>query len=109
MTHSIARYKVASALLRFLELTCGAIVLSLLSQLCNDLLNNEQFVADGFTVSGFDIYTIVVAGISILYSIFFYLFFNNPSRSFVFDFTLFIMWLVAFCLQITVRSLSTRL
>uniref|UniRef100_A0A0D2XTD1 MARVEL domain-containing protein n=1 Tax=Fusarium oxysporum (strain Fo5176) TaxID=660025 RepID=A0A0D2XTD1_FUSOF len=93
MTSSGSGHKVASVILRFLELACGAIVLGLLGHFC-DLVNE----ASNISVDGRIIYAMVVAGITIVYSIVFFAPFDILFMAFPFDFILFIMWLVAFCL-----------
>ncbi|KNB06543.1 hypothetical protein FOXG_07233 [Fusarium oxysporum f. sp. lycopersici 4287] len=99
MTSSGSGHKVASVILRFLELACGAIVLGLLGHFC-DLVNE----ASNISVDGRIIYAMVVAGITIVYSIVFFAPFDILFMAFPFDFILFIMWLVAFCLLETVRT-----
>ncbi|EEU33767.1 uncharacterized protein NECHADRAFT_89158 [Fusarium vanettenii 77-13-4] len=93
MASSGTGHKVASVILRFLELACGAIVLGLLGRFC--YLVDE---ATNVSVDGRIIYAMVVAGITIVYSILVFAPFDILFMSFPFDFVLFIMWLVAFCL-----------
>ncbi|KAI8401525.1 hypothetical protein FOFC_18394 [Fusarium oxysporum] len=92
MAHDGSGHKVASVILRFLQLTCGAIVLGLLGRFA--------YLADDANVSvdGRIIYTMVVSGITIVFSICVCPPFDILFLSFPFDFILFIMWLVAFCL-----------
>ncbi|SCO84436.1 uncharacterized protein FRV6_08563 [Fusarium oxysporum] len=99
MAHNGGGHKVASVILRFLQLTCGAIVLGLLGRFA--------YLADDANVSvdGRIIYTMVVSGITIVFSICVCLPFDILFLSFLFDFILFIMWLVAFCLLETVGNL----
>ncbi len=50
------------------------------------------------------IYTIVVASISTFYSLLFVLPFKYTFMAFPFDLVMFILWLVVFCLDETVRT-----
>ncbi|KAH6977608.1 hypothetical protein EDB80DRAFT_757379 [Ilyonectria destructans] len=97
--HSGAAHKIASVILRFLELSSAVIVLGLLSRFAYNLS------IAGVNMNGRLIYTMVVAGIGIVYSIFLCPPFDTLFMSFPFDFILFIMWLVAYCLlQTETRS-----
>lgn len=87
-----AAHKVVSVILRFLEFSCAVIVLGLLSRFAY-LLSIA-----GVNMDGRLIYAMVVAGIGIVYSIFLCPPFDTLFLSFAFDFILFIMWLVAYCL-----------
>jgi hypothetical protein len=99
MANSGSGHKVASVILRFLELACGAIVLGLLGRFCY-LINETSNVS----VDGRIIYAMVVAGITIVYSIVVFAPIDILFMAFPFDFILFIMWLIAFCLLETVRT-----
>ncbi|KAH6949630.1 hypothetical protein DER45DRAFT_588453 [Fusarium avenaceum] len=92
---SSSGHKVASVILRFLELACGAIVLGLLDRFCH--LVDE---ASNVSVDGRIIYAMVVAGITIVYratefhelvrySILLFAPFDIFFMSFPFDFILF--------------------
>ncbi|KAH7007683.1 hypothetical protein EDB80DRAFT_764472 [Ilyonectria destructans] len=85
-------HKVASVFLRFLELSSAVIVLGILSRLAFNLS------IAGVHMDGRLVYTMVVASIAIVYSIFLCPPFDTLFMSFPFDFLLFIMWLVAYCL-----------
>ncbi|KAK2687229.1 hypothetical protein QWA68_014255 [Fusarium oxysporum] len=93
MANSGSGHKAASVILRFLELACGAIVLGLLGRFC--YLINET---SGVSVDGRIIYAMVVAGMTIVYSIVVFAPIDVLFMAFPFDFILFIMWLIAFCL-----------
>lgn len=99
MAKSSNGHKVASVILRFLELACGAIVLGLLGRFCH--LVDE---ASDVSVDGRIIYAMVVAGITIVYSIVVFAPIDILFMAFPFDFILLIMWLIAFCLLETVRT-----
>jgi hypothetical protein len=100
MAESGAAHKVVSVVLRLAELASAIIVLGLLSRFC------YLIGIAGADVDGRIIYTIVVACLGIMYSIFFCPPFKNMFLGFPFDFLLFVMWLVAYCLLQTVgRSL----
>ncbi|KAF5026369.1 hypothetical protein F66182_1577 [Fusarium sp. NRRL 66182] len=85
-------HKVLSVLLRLAEFACAVIVLGILSRFCY-VISIAQVEADGRIV-----YAMVVAGIGIIYSFFFFPPFKSLFLSFPFDFVMFIMWLVAYCL-----------
>lgn len=104
MANSSGGHKFASVILRILELACGAIVLGLLGRFCH--LIDE---ASNVSVDGRIIYTMVTAGITIVYSILLFVPIDILFMSFPLDFILFIMWLVAFCLLQTVRTPSCSL
>ncbi|UPL01907.1 hypothetical protein LCI18_012841 [Fusarium solani-melongenae] len=65
--------------------------------------------ATNVSVDGRIIYTMVVTGITIVYSILVFAPFDVLFMSFPFDFALFIMWLVAFCLLETARTFCRSL
>ena len=90
--HRGTAHKAASVLLRLGELVSAIIVLGILSRFCY-LLSLQLATANGRVV-----YTMVVAGIGIIFSFFLCIPFDVLFMSFPFDFVLFIMWLVAFCL-----------
>ncbi|KFA63154.1 hypothetical protein S40285_09186 [Stachybotrys chlorohalonatus IBT 40285] len=85
-------HKVISVLLRFGEFASSAIVLGLLSRI-------SYLISDAHAhVDGRIIYAMVVAGMSIVYSVFFCPPFKSLFLSFPVDFILFVMWLIAYCL-----------
>lgn len=90
-------HKVVSVFLRLGELCSAIIVLGILSRFTY-LLSVAQVHADGRIV-----YAMVTAGIGILFSLLFCPPFDSLFMSFPFDFIMWIMWLVAFCLLETVR------
>lgn len=90
--HTGTAHKVCSVVLRLGELACAVIVLGILCRFCY-LISIRQANADGRIV-----YTMVVAGIGIVYSIFLCPPFKALFLSFPFDFVMFIMWLVAYSL-----------
>ncbi|KAH6874011.1 hypothetical protein B0T10DRAFT_522081 [Thelonectria olida] len=92
MAHTGTTHKVLSVILRFLEFCCAVIVLGILSRFCY-LISIRQVDADGRII-----YAMVVAGISMVYSFFFCLPVKFLFLGFPFDFVLFVMWLVAYCL-----------
>ncbi|KAH7130867.1 hypothetical protein EDB81DRAFT_660527 [Dactylonectria macrodidyma] len=92
MARSGAAHKVASVILRFLEFCSAVIVLGILSRFVY-LIGIAQVNCDGRII-----YAMVVAGIGIIYSIFLCPPFDSLFLSFPFDFLLFVMWLVAYCL-----------
>ncbi|WKT53999.1 Marvel domain [Fusarium oxysporum f. sp. vasinfectum] len=92
MAETGAAHKVISVLLRLAELACAIIVLGILSRFCY-LAGIAQAHVDGRII-----YAIVVACLGIIYSIFFCPPFKNMFLGFPFDFVLFVMWLVAYCL-----------
>jgi hypothetical protein len=94
--HSGAAHKVASVILRFGEFCSAVIVLGILSRFCY-LISIRQVDADGRII-----YAMVVAGISMVYSFFFCVPIKFLFLGFPFDFVLFVMWLVAYCLLQTV-------
>ncbi|KAK7417612.1 hypothetical protein QQX98_004433 [Neonectria punicea] len=85
-------HKVLSVILRLGQFSCAVIVLGILSRFAY-LLSIPQAHADGRIV-----YTMVIAGLTIPYSILFCLPFDALFMSFPVDFIFWIMWLVAFCL-----------
>lgn len=85
-------HKVISVLLRLSEFACALIVLGILSRFVY-LIGVAQAHVDGRIIYG-----IVVASLGIIYSILFCPPFRNMFLSFPFDFVLFVMWLVAYCL-----------
>ncbi|KFA56381.1 hypothetical protein S40293_05064 [Stachybotrys chartarum IBT 40293] len=92
-------HKVISVLLRFGEFASSVIVLGLLSRISYRISDAHAHL-DGRIV-----YTMVVAGMSIVYSVFFCPPFKSLFLSFPVDFILFVMWLIAYCLLQTVWSL----
>ncbi|KAH7274712.1 hypothetical protein B0J15DRAFT_556514 [Fusarium solani] len=89
MAHSGAAHKIASVILRFLELSSAVIVLGILSRFA------YMISIAGVHLDGDIVYAMVVAGIGIIYSIVFCPPFDSLFLSFPFDFVLFIMWIVA--------------
>lgn len=96
MAHTGTAHKVISVILRLGEFACAVIVLGILSRFCY-LISIPQAEADGRII-----YAMVVAGIGIVYSFFFCPPFKSLFLGFPFDFILFVMWLVAYCLLQTV-------
>jgi hypothetical protein len=94
-------HKVISVILRFIQFASAVIVLGVLGHFVHLLDDN-----DGNT-DGRIIYTMVVAGIGIVYSILFIAPVDKLFLSFPADFVLFIMWLVAFCLLQDVSRSTT--
>ncbi|KPM35103.1 hypothetical protein AK830_g11470 [Neonectria ditissima] len=88
-------HKVLSVILRLGQFSCAVIVLEILSRFAY-LISIREAHADGRVV-----YTMVVAGITIPYSIMFCLPFDALFMIFPMDFLSWIMWLVAFCLLAT--------
>ncbi|KAM5343432.1 hypothetical protein ACJ41O_011969 [Fusarium nematophilum] len=101
MAHSGVAHKVISVILRFLQLSSAVIVLGLLCRFAY-LISIAEVHLDGRIV-----YTMVVAGIGIVYSIFLCPPFDSLFMSFPMDFILFIMWLVAYCLLQTKTKSQT--
>lgn len=91
--------RVCCVILRFLELVWSVVVLGLVAHFVRRV--DE---AGGSNDSRL-IYTLVLACISTLYSLIFVLPFLYSFLAFVADFILFVMWLVAFCLLVTVSPL----
>jgi hypothetical protein len=89
-------HKVISVILRLGEFASAVIVLGILCRFCY-LISIAQSDADGRII-----YAMVVACIGIIYSFFFCLPFKLLFLGFPFDFVLFVMWLVAYCLLQTV-------
>jgi hypothetical protein len=98
MAHSGAVHKILSVLLRLGQFAFAVIVLGILSRFCY-LISIVEVYADGRIV-----YAMVVSGIAIVYSIFFCIPVDALFCGFPFDIVLFIMWLIAFCLLVTVYS-----
>ncbi len=84
--------KVVMVVLRVWQLICSAIVLGILAAFMNRL-HDVHGPKDGRIV-----YSIVTASISTAFSIIFIAPFFYSFLAFPFDFVLFVMWLVAFCL-----------
>ncbi|KNB18757.1 hypothetical protein FOXG_16189 [Fusarium oxysporum f. sp. lycopersici 4287] len=85
-------HKAISILLRLGELASAIIVLGILSRFCY-LISIAEVHADGRIIYG-----IVVACLGIIYSILFCPPFKDMFLGFPFDFVMFVMWLVAYCL-----------
>jgi len=96
MAETGVAHKVVSVILRLAELASAIIVLGILSRFTY-LAGIAQVHIDGRII-----YTIVVACLGILYSIFFCPPFKTLFLGFPFDFVMFVMWLVAYCLLQTV-------
>ncbi|RYC80215.1 hypothetical protein BFJ63_vAg16903 [Fusarium oxysporum f. sp. narcissi] len=92
MAESGVAHKVISVILRLSELASAIIVLGILSRITY-LVGLAEASVDGRII-----YTIVVACLGIMYSIFFCPPFRSMFLGFPFDFLLFVMWLVAYCL-----------
>ncbi|KAH7169688.1 uncharacterized protein B0J16DRAFT_351733 [Fusarium flagelliforme] len=92
MAESGVAHKAISVILRLFEFASAIIVLGLLSRFCY-MISIAQVNVDGRII-----YVMVVAGISIIYSFFFCPPFKSLFLGFPFDFVLFVMWLVAYCL-----------
>ncbi|KAK4132213.1 hypothetical protein BT67DRAFT_444112 [Trichocladium antarcticum] len=98
-----AASKVIHVLLRVWELICSVIVLAILARFLH-LLS-----AAGATRDGRIVYALIAASISTLYSIVFMPPFMYAFLAFPADFALFVMWLVAFCLLISVSGMPLDL
>jgi hypothetical protein len=96
MADSGTAHKVFSFFLRLAEFASALIVLGILSRFCY-LIGIAQTDVDGRII-----YAMVVACIGIIYSFFFCLPFRILFLGFPFDFVMFVMWLVAYCLLQTV-------
>lgn len=83
--------------LRIWQLICSVIVLGILASFLHRVSNA------GATRDGRIIYSIITASISTVFSIVFIAPFLYAFLAFPADFALFVMWLVVFCLLITVR------
>ncbi|KAF9785579.1 hypothetical protein IL306_005715 [Fusarium sp. DS 682] len=92
MAETGVAHKVISVILRLAEFASAVIVLGILSRFC--------YMADlaEVHIDGRIIYTLVVACLGIIYSFFFCLPFKSLFLGFPFDFVMFVMWLVAYCL-----------
>lgn len=88
--------KVCSVILRVWELVCSAVVLGLTARFVN------LVIRAGASNDARIIYTLTLASISTLYSILFMPPLMYTFLAFAADFILFVMWLVAFCLLVTV-------
>jgi occludin/MAL family lipid-associated protein len=94
-------HRVITMLLRLAQLACACIVMGILARFCY-LITVAQVTANSRIV-----YTLVIAGITIVFSVLFCAPFNILAIAFPFDFVLFVTWLVAFSLLASV-SPSTR-
>jgi len=94
-------HRIISVLLRLGQFACGIIVLGLLSRFCY-LVGLADVSVDGRII-----YAMVTAGIAVIFSLFLCAPFNILFLSFPFDFILFIMWLVVFCLLETKTGTDT--
>ncbi|KAH7137381.1 hypothetical protein B0J13DRAFT_639772 [Dactylonectria estremocensis] len=98
MSHEHVAHKVVSVILRLTQFSSAVIVLGILSRFCY-VISIAQAHADGRVI-----YAMVVAGISIVFTIPFCLPFDTLFLAFPFDLVLWVMWLVAFCLLETRTS-----
>lgn len=94
--------KAVLVIFRIWQVICSAIVLGILARFLH-LLSEA-----GATRDGRIIYGIIVASISIVFAIVFIAPFMYAFLAFPFDFVLFVMWLVLFCLLITVSPRSLQ-
>jgi hypothetical protein len=94
-------HNIISALLRCFEFACALIVVVILGRFFY-YLGDSHVHANGRLV-----YTMVVGGISLLYSFCFCPPFNILFMAFPVDFVLSVMWLIAFCLIITLSGTNT--
>ncbi|KAG7429565.1 hypothetical protein Forpi1262_v009423 [Fusarium oxysporum f. sp. raphani] len=92
MAETGVAHKAISVILRLAELASAIIVLGILSRFCY-LAGIAQVHIDGRII-----YAIVVACLGIIYSVLFCPPFKNMFLGFPFDFAMFVMWLVAYCL-----------
>ncbi len=90
--------RVVLVCLRIWQLICSVIVLGILSSFLHRISNA------GATRDGRIVYGIVTASISTVFSIVFIAPFLYAFLAFPADFILFVMWLVVFCLLVTVRA-----
>lgn len=93
-------HKFASVFLRFIQFVSAIVVVVILARFFY-YLGDEHVHANGRLV-----YAMVVAGMSLLYSFFLCPPFTVLFHAFPFDFVLGLMWLIAFCLLITVSFYS---
>jgi hypothetical protein len=99
--HSGTAHKVLSVLFRLGELISAIIVLAILGRF-------SWYIHDGSGhSSGRIIYTMVVSALAIIFSILFIVPITALFLSFPFDFIMWIMWLIAFCLLATKSGTST--
>lgn len=90
--------RAALVILRIWQLICAVIVLGILARFVH-------FVVDaGVTRDGRVIYGLVVASLSILFAVLFIAPFMYSFMAFPADFAFFVMWLILFCLLITVSG-----
>jgi len=85
-------HRICYSILRLGEFICAVIVLAILARFCY-LISIDQVSADGRIV-----YALVIASITVAYTIVLCLPINALAMSFPFDLFLFIAWLVAFSL-----------
>ncbi|CAP61069.1 uncharacterized protein PODANS_3_385 [Podospora anserina S mat+] len=97
-----ATSRVLLVLCRLGELVCGAVVLGLLGQAFS--LINDAGVLEP---EGRLIYTAVVASLTILDSLIFIVLFAYSYWSFLLDFILFVLWIVAFGLLESLTGIHT--
>ncbi len=90
--------KIALVGLRIWQLMCSVLVLGILASFLHRISNA------GATRDGRVVYGIVTASISTVFSIVFIAPFLYAFLAFPADFILFVMWLVVFCLLVTVRA-----
>lgn len=85
-------HRVITMLLRLAQLACACIVMGILARFC------YQITVAQVSANSRIVYTIVISGITIVFSVLFCAPFNILALSFPFDFVLFVCWLVAFSL-----------
>lgn len=98
MTERSGTHKISSIVLRFIQFASAVTVMAILGRFSH-LISIPGVYADGRIV-----YAMVVAGLGIIASIILWVPFDIIFMGFPVDFILAIMWLVAFCLLITVCS-----
>ncbi|KAG7418698.1 hypothetical protein Forpi1262_v016420 [Fusarium oxysporum f. sp. raphani] len=102
MAESGVAHKVISVILRLSELASAIIVLGILSRITY-LVGLAEASVDGRII-----YTIVVACLGIMYSIFFCPPFRSMFLGFPFDFLLFVMWLGVYVFRTYVKLDETK-
>ncbi|KAK4033215.1 hypothetical protein C8A01DRAFT_40344 [Parachaetomium inaequale] len=99
--HVHAASRIVQAILRVCQFICSVIVLGILARFLVVLSGA------GATRDGRIIYGIIVASISLVFAIVFVAPFLYSFLAFPFDFVMFVMWLVLFCLLITRTGIHT--
>lgn len=90
-------HRIATMLLRIAQLASACIVLGILARFC------YQITVAQVSANARIVYTLVIACITVVFSVLFCAPFNILALSFPFDFVLFVTWLVAFALLASVR------